>query len=291
MPTIVNFITHSLGDNIAFSPYADLYQKKHGGKVYVKTKWHNILQSENPDVEFVDINFHMLDADIKNVDFLFQRGPIQKIICDQLGLEYKEILPSIKRDPKQSFKKKKKYICIGIQSTAQCKYWNDNNGWDKLVKYIKDKGYDIYCIDKDEVFGTKEKWNHMPTGTINETGNYPIEYRIEQLAGCEFFVGLSSGLSWLAWALNKKVVLVSGCTDEDNEFKHNCYRVINKNVCHGCLNDPTIDNVNGLKTGWMYCPRNKKFECSKKITLDMVKENVIRCIEDLNHENKKQYML
>ena len=37
----------------------------------------------------------------------------------------------------------------------------------------------------------------------------------------------------LAWALNKKVVMISGCTSEDNEFKENNYRVINKNVCNG----------------------------------------------------------
>jgi autotransporter strand-loop-strand O-heptosyltransferase len=281
---IINFTTHALGDNIAFSPYADLSQKKHGGKVYVKTKWHNIIKSNNPDVIFVDIGFNIPNAVVKNVDFIFQRGPLQKIICDQLQIEYKEIRPSINTESKYSFNKKKKYVCIGIQSTAQLKYWNLNDGWEKLTKYIKDKGYDVYCIDKDEVFGTKEKWNRMPHNARNETGNHPIEYRIQQLKNCQFYIGVSSGLSWLAWALGKKVVLVSGCTDENNEFSEDCYRVINKNVCHGCLNDPAINNTVGIKSGWMYCPRNKNFECTKKISLDDVKIAVNKCIYDIDSQ-------
>jgi autotransporter strand-loop-strand O-heptosyltransferase len=120
----------------------------------------------------------------------------------------------------------------------------------------------------------------MPTGARNETGNYPIEYRIEQLRNCSFFIGISSGLSWLAWALNKKVVMISGCTDADNEFVKNCYRVINKDVCYGCLNDPTIDNVKGIKSGWLYCPRNKNFECSKEISVDKVKDAINLCISE-----------
>lgn len=275
--TIIHFISHALGDNIAFSPYADLYQKKHGGKIFVKTKWHTILDTDNPNVEFVSLEFECAGAKVIDVRFAFQRGPLQKIICDALGLEYKEIRPKLRLNPKYSFNRKKKYVCISVQSTAQMKYWNPN-GWDKIVKFVKDKGYDVYCIDKDEVFGIDGKWNYMPKGAYNETGDYPIQLRMEQIKNCEFFIGLSGGLSWVAWALNKKVVMVSGCTDEDNEFKEGCYRVINKDVCHGCLNDPTIDNINGVHTGWMYCPRNKNFECTKKISVESVKLKINNCI-------------
>ena len=78
--TVINFVTHALGDNIAFSPYADVYQRKHGGKVYVKTKWHKILKSNNANVEFVDINFNINDAVVKDIQFYFTTGPIQKQI-------------------------------------------------------------------------------------------------------------------------------------------------------------------------------------------------------------------
>lgn len=281
MNTVINFCTHALGDNIAFSPYASEYQKIYGGNVYVKTKWHNILRSDNSNVYFVEPNMEIKNDKYFDIYFHFKNVPMQKLMCDQLGIDYKEIVPTIRQFNNYKFNKKKKYVCIGIHSTAQMKYWNNSAGWDSVVKYLRNLGYDVYAIDKDEIFGSKEKTNSIPKKAFNETGNYPIEYRIEQIKNCEFFIGLSSGLSWLAWALNKKVVMISGCTEQYNEFNYNCYRVINKNVCNGCLNDPDINNKDGILSSWMYCPRQKDFECSKKISFDMVKEQIDRVIREL----------
>jgi autotransporter strand-loop-strand O-heptosyltransferase len=282
MKTLINFVTQSMGDNIAFSIYADIYQKKYGGQVYVKTIWNNLFYSENPNIFFVNPSYEDSFDTQKDIYFKFQEGPMQKIICDALDLEYEEIKPILQETSKYNFNKKKKYVCISVHSTAQMKYWNNNNGWKKVVGYLKSLNYDVYVIDKDEVFGTKEKWNNIPNTAINETGGYPIDYRVVQIKNCDFFIGLSSGLSWLAWALNKKVVIISGCTNEDNEFKENCYRVINKNVCNGCLNDSSLDNQTKITTSWMYCPRDKNFECSKEISFEMVKEKIDQCIKDLN---------
>lgn len=281
MITVIDFITVALGDNIAFSPYADLYQETYGGKVYVKTKWYKLFYSENPNVYFIDKTFDIKYDKIIPVDFFFVSKNMQKLMCDQIGVEYKEIIPKIKQSSKYSFNKKKKYVCIAMQSTAQMKYWNNSKGWDKVVRFLKKSGYDVYSIDKDEVFGVKEKWNKIPDGAINETGNYPLEYRIQQIKNCEFFIGLSSGLSWLAWALGKKVVLISGCTQDFNEPTSNVYRIINKNVCHGCLNDETIDNKKGILSDWFYCPRNKDFECTKQILPEDVIQKVQKLISNI----------
>lgn len=274
MTTLIEFITDSLGDNIAFSPYADEYQQIYGGNVYVKTKWYKILYSDNPRVYFIDKSFDIKYDKRLPVEFKFVNIPMQKIVCDQINIPYKELFPKIKQTEKYSFNKKKKYVCISTQSTSQMKYWNNSNGWNKVIKILKKSGYDVYVIDKDEVFGVKEKWNKVPENAINETGNYPIEYRIQQIKNCDFFIGLSSGLSWLAWALGKKVILISGCTHDFNEPTSNIYRVINNNICHGCLNDETIDNKTGILSGWFYCPRNKDFECSRQILPDSVIEKI-----------------
>lgn len=220
---------------------------------------------------------YKLDGRQIDIYFLFQPGPIQKIICDQLDLEYKSLKPKIKENSNYKFEKKKKYVCISVQSTAQMKYWSET-GWNKIVRYLKELGYDIYVIDKYNIFGINGKWNHIPRCAIDETGDFPLDYRIQQIKNCEFFIGISSGLSWLAWALNKKVVLISGCTGEDNEF--DCFRVINKNVCHGCLNDKSYDHIAGLKN-WLYCPRNKNFECSRFISNENVKFYINELIKSL----------
>jgi SAM-dependent methyltransferase len=93
---------------------------------------------------------------------------------------------------------------------------------------------------------------------------------------------LSSGISWLAWALKKKVVMISGFTKEFNEF-YTPYRLINSNVCNGCWNNVK----NKFDPGdWDWCPEkkhtNNKFECSKEITFEMVKEKIDVLINDSN---------
>jgi autotransporter strand-loop-strand O-heptosyltransferase len=281
MKILLNFVSQALGDNIAFSAYADAYQKKHNCDLYVKTVWSDMFQADNDRVHFINsIGQEVFDKEI-DIRFEFVNKPLQKIICDKLDLDYKEIIPRVKTETGQKFEKNKKYVCISTHSTAQMKYWTDG-GWDKTVKYLKNLGYDVYAIDKYEIFGAEPKLNKIPSKAFNETGNHPIRYRIEQLKNCDFFIGLSSGLSWLAWALGKKVVMISGCTESYNEFSSNNYRVINENVCHGCLNDVSIDNKNRIiSDGWMYCPRNKNFECSKKISFEMVKQKIDKCIEDL----------
>jgi len=289
MVTLIEFVTESLGDNIAFSPYPDVYQKKHGGTVYVKTKWHNLFDTDNENVKFIPKTQDVQSDVHHKLYMLFKPGfNLQKVACKQLDLDYVEIIPKLKANNPIKFNKKKKYVCISVQSTAQMKYWNNNSGWDKVVRYLKKLGYDVLAIDRDEVFGKGGvKWNHIPSGAINETGNYPIEYRMEQIKNCSFFMGLSSGLSWIAFSMKKKAIVISGCTEESNEFNAGCYRVINKSVCHGCLNDDTIDDTClKLSTmGWMWCPRNKNFECTKEISFEMVKEKIDQCIRDIKSEN------
>jgi autotransporter strand-loop-strand O-heptosyltransferase len=100
-----------------------------------------------------------------------------------------------------------------------------------------------------------------------------MDSTIEWIAQSEFFIGLSSGLSWLAWALDVPVIMISNFTDADHEFS--CHRPINTNVCHGCWNKPqyTFD-----KGDWNWCPVNKntdrQFECQKSITPEMVIEKI-----------------
>jgi autotransporter strand-loop-strand O-heptosyltransferase len=89
----------------------------------------------------------------------------------------------------------------------------------------------------------------------------------------KFFVGLSSGLSWLAWALKKDVVMISNFTQKDHEFE--CIRVTNTSVCHGCWNDPQYKFDRG---DWNWCPVNKgtdkQFECQTSITSQMVIDKI-----------------
>jgi len=97
-------------------------------------------------------------------------------------------------------------VCIATQSTAQLKYWNNPSGWDQTVEYLQNLRYDVVCIDQHARFGIEGHWNDTPANSIrkNQFDNDPeilLTDRINDLYFCDFFVGLSSGMSWLAWAL------------------------------------------------------------------------------------------
>jgi autotransporter strand-loop-strand O-heptosyltransferase len=105
---------------------------------------------------------------------------------------------------------------------------------------------------------------------------------MNEIANAEFFIGLGSGLSWLAWALGKKVVMIAGHSAPDSEFQEDNYRIYNPNICCNCWGDPSAkwDAFN-----WTWCPRHegalRQFECTSKITPKMVMEQVEVLLADL----------
>ncbi len=124
--------------------------------------------------------------------------------------------------------------------------------------------------------------------------NRPMGETINTIKNSAFFMGVSAGPSWLAWALKRPVVLISGFSKEIGEFETNIERVINKDVCHGCFND--VDNTFD-RGDWNWCPRHKgtsrQFECTKQITPDMVKyaidETIKKNSKDFKINETKEY--
>jgi autotransporter strand-loop-strand O-heptosyltransferase len=162
------------------------------------------------------------------------------------------------------------YVCIAVQSTTQAKYWNNPNGWPDVIRYLKAKGLRVICIDRKAVHGMGLDWNHIPHGAEDLTGNAPLLERLRWLKHAKAFIGLSSGLSWLAWASGVPVVMISGFTHPTNEF-HTPYRVINYHTCNSCWNDVRhrFDRQN-----FFWCPRHansaRQFECTRLITSQQV---------------------
>jgi len=200
-------------------------------------------------------------------------GSIQKAASDILGMEYEEIRTNILIKNKNS-NFTKPYVCIAVQSTAQYKYWNNKNGWQVVCDYLISKGYDVVCIDKEKEFGFNDFVNKQPVGVIDKSGDIDLQDRITDIYNCEFFIGLGSGLSWLAWSIGKPVIMISGFSHPKSEFI-TPYRVFNDTVCNSCWNDKEI--IHGNKP-WEWCPKDKNFECSVEITPDMVIEKVNQLI-------------
>ena len=121
--------------------------------------------------------------------------------------------------------------------------------------------------------------NNHPVGIRKFESDGTIESVINDMATCEFFVGLGSGLSWLSWSIGLPTVLISGFSEEYSETTTDTYRVINKSVCHGCFNSHRLD-----ANDWMWCPLHKNtekmFECTKQISSDMVIEQINKIIKN-----------
>ena len=273
----------SLGDSIAWVPIVNEFAIKKRSKVNLYTPNKELFIDSYPMINFFDYQQKPKNNNISLGCFdekIWRRSSLQQIACDILEMDNKEIRCKLDIDKNKKSNFNKKYVCIATQSTLQCKYWNNKNGWIQVVDYLKKLGYDVVCIDKHYSYGVKDSMNIIPENAINKTGDLPLHDRINDIYHSEFFIGLGSGLSWLAWACEKPVIMIAGFSDPKSEF-YTPYRVHNKNVCNSCWNDSSIPFE---KDNWLWCVRDKNFECSREITFDMVKEKIDLCIQDLSEK-------
>ena len=267
----ISFDSSSLGDTIAWMPYVLEFKIKHKCDVIVSTFKNFLFENEYPELEFVTpgTNVHNIYAMYKLGWFYNENKepvlpntiPLQQTATNILGLPYEEIKPRMEKKYRPQHPDDK-YVTIATNSTAGCKFWT-REAWQEVINYLHDQGYLVINTSKES----------NPFDSCQGLLDTSMENTIDCILHSKFFIGLSSGLSWLAWALNKEVIMISNFTDEDHEFK--CHRPVNTNVCHGCWNDPqyTFD-----KGDWDWCPVHKgtdrQFECQKSVTPDMVIDQI-----------------
>lgn len=261
---MISFDSSSLGDTLAWIPYCDIFQKKHNCELIVSTFKNFLFENQYPNITFVEPStvVHNLYAkynlgwyyDTNKEPILPNTIPLQQTACNILGLNYVEIKPKLNFIP-NSFPAPK-YITIATNSTSGCKEWSKDN-WQETVNFLTEKSYDVYNVSKEENYELEN---------VIKLASYYLNHTMNIIYHSEFFIGLSSGLSWLAWALGKKVYMIANFTEDGHEFQDNCVRFTNEKVCHGCWNNP---NFKFDKSDWNWCPINKNlpkmFECQKAI--------------------------
>ena len=266
----------AIGDTVAWIPYVEEFRQKHGCDVICTTYWNDLFISQYPYINFVQPNgivesktlfaIYKIRCSIPHksiespVDY--REVGLQEMASRILGLTHVEIRPSVLTDTQMPMIDGE-YVVIATMATSKAKLWNNPNGWQETVDYLVSKGLKVVLLQKEQSDRIKN--------VVNMSGIEDIHKTIHILKHCKFFIGLSSGLSWLAWALGKKVVMISGLTEPYVEFRENCYRVINTSVCHGCWNDKEHQFDRG---DWFWCPRNNNFECTKEIKSEMVIDKI-----------------
>lgn len=301
----VSIESSALGDSLAWLPVVEEFRKQTDAIVYVSTFRNELFILDYPILKFVDVGFDYIaegcihyrvgwyyDADgnfDKNIHRRDMRSlPLQKTASDILGIELsgdirpsmQKLIDKIKRSRNVKDRKAgRKVALIAPHASASAKYWHNETGWNQLVDYlIEELGFEVQMITSenldDSFHNNKLACTDFLKRVTDLTGsNYFIEDRIEQMLNADIFIGLGSGLSWLAWAVGLPVVLISGFSEPYTEM-NDCYRVFNPDVCNGCFNRFKLDQGD-----WNWCPEQKDteqmFVCTKAISA----KSVIKAVE------------
>jgi len=284
-PVLIQFPIGTLGDTMAWFPYAARFQEVHGCKLTCALSGLIIplFKDAYPQIEFVT-HEEMIERKLADSFYAtyslglffddvacvhqptdFRLVGLHRTAGYILGVDPAEQAPRITlADDTRPIPEP--YVCIAVQSSSGCKMWNNPSGWHEVVAHLKSKGLRVICIDQKQVHGSGLLYTHIPHGAEDQTGDRPLTERARWLKHAEAFIGLSSGLAWLAWAAGTPAVVISGFTHPTNEFT-TPYRVINWHACNSCWNDP---KERFQHKDFMWCPRHQNttrhFECTRLIT-------------------------
>jgi autotransporter strand-loop-strand O-heptosyltransferase len=223
---------YALGDNLAWMPYIEAFRKKHNCDIICSTFFNSFFIKAYPEILFVKPNteienvyaqFYVGSEDKNNLNYspvLSSEVPLQSVASSILGLENKELIPSISFNQRPN-NIEGKYVCLSEWASHEKKMWKYPNGWQSVVDYFNSIGYKVVVISKEPT---------KLTGVIDKTGDIDLNDRVNDLYYCEMFLGVSSGLSWLAWAVQKQVVMISDVTPKWHEFSTRNLRFCKNNL-------------------------------------------------------------
>lgn len=222
--------SYALGDTIAWMAYVRAFKHKHKCQVICSTFHNHLFVESYPDIMFVAPNTKIDNVYAQYyIGAAYDNNPkycrlnageceLQRIASDILGLEHQEMKPELNNsfylEPNRFVFDK--YVTLSEFGSAENKHWKEQGGWQGVVDYLKSKGYEVVVI-------SKEKTNLR--GVVDLSGDFPLSERIVDIRHAKMHLGVSSGLSWLAWAVGTHVVMISDVTPKFHEFSSNVTRI------------------------------------------------------------------
>lgn len=284
---LIQMASKALGDSIAWIPYVEEFRKKHECHVLCSGWWQEIF--DYPEIEWVKPG-----SEVKNIYASYQIGcfddqpnmnpknwretPLQKVAADILGIPFTHLRAKLKKFPSTQNGDGRDYICFSEFSTMKNKMWNRPGAWQNVVDKCLTLGYKCISVSAEP----------SQLNNVTKHNGQPIEKTIEDIRKCTFYIGLNHGPSWIAYALGVPVIMITGVSEEWNDFPNPFRIAINHKVCGvGCFNDPALK----IDRGWLWCPRDKDYICTKAITEQMVFDGIdkIRKVKGVGapHRDKK----
>ena len=227
---------------------------------------------------------------------IWQKIPLQKIASNALGLDYKPMRPKIKIhhsiDTESNIKSD--YVVITTQSTCQIKYWNYGykageeyqygEGWREVVDWIlENTDYIVVVINQFKTFGNenitynRHLFDNIHGDRVIVKDQCSLMDRIIDIKNCKWFMGLNSGMSWIAYALKVPMIVIGALNKqkevfgvEDSLIKYIHISDYNKDACSSCFYEYRFTR------DWEFCPEHlntdRMYECTSLITPQMVTE-------------------
>lgn len=286
---VLLLVMGGLGDTLALLPAAREFKRQHRCELFISLPsdalselvarlYPELLQVRRAVPKTYATYFpSMFTSNLLTVPVDYRNTPMERMGGAILGLNTLPVKPTFKPTARRPISEP--YVCIGVQASGNRKGWLYPGGWNIVVDYLKGLGYRVLCIDKHAAQTSDGITIDKPEGAEDFTGDLPLMERANMLYHAEFFIGLSSGLAWLANAVDCPVVMICGFSQDWHEF-YTPYRVANRLVCNGCINDLRVDFK---KTK---CPHHggtaRELECQKRIAPLQVIKAIERLLADKN---------
>lgn len=276
---VIMFATEALGDTLAWVPCIEEWVRKNNpSKLYLITKWNNIFDRSKMDSRIIfKENLDEVRAENPHISVMYHVGiprdfnkalDLSKNHANSvvwvetnmihtmnfsLGLDIKERKPNLVElsDERPNFK----YVTLCTTSSQRLKTVLNPMLWVVLIANLKAMGLEVVVVGN--------KPNILPD-TIDGTGD-DITKAMKLIRDAEFHIGLSSGLSWMAWAYNKYVLMIGNFTHQGYEFQDKLTRVMNVHGNHSVFNNINIPWV--PRESWD--PFNDDLEMARNISPEM----------------------
>ncbi len=171
---LIQFPIGTLGDILAWFPYAPRFAEVHGCRLTCAMSELIIplLRDAYPSIRFVTHEelaeqklaetvyaTYCLGLFFDDKDFIHQPTDFRHVGLHRtagyiLGVDPAEEAPRL-GVPDDGPPIAEPYVCIGVQSSTQSKNWTNPYGWREVIAFLKASGYRVICIDKNPVHGTR----------------------------------------------------------------------------------------------------------------------------------------
>lgn len=302
--SVIIDLRSALGDSIAWMRSVELFAEKHRCRtsVVMSRNYIPLFRRSHPAFDFIPRE-EWRDAEVpadcyaryicatdcmrpERRDFQprdYRRLSVQACADTILGVDAKDEAPAIQvfgSTPRDD-----RLICIATRASAPCKEWHYDGGWETVVRALRADAFRVVCIDLDDL--------NLPDGAEDCTGPRLLTERAAMLKSARLFIGLPSGLSWLAFAVGTPHVLIDGMSDPAIEAPTPYVCTPPAGKCRNCWSfaDQTqfpryrscfrawdgYDVKSGQPTG-----RNgfNQYECTKSITPETVLATVRKALDE-----------